>query len=123
MSNSLFVLGSCLAEAMAKPTESQKSLRLFHGTDEKHAQQILADGYLKGRETQGRSRLAPTAGYVYVTKDVMYAVGYAGAFSRWGQGCSKKRLDGTEKFLGYVFVVDASVSTDMISDEDLLGGY
>jgi hypothetical protein len=110
-----------MATAMAAPTEHHKSLTLYHGTDEEHAQKILQAGYLQGRIKQGRAQLAPVAGYVYTSKDVMYAAGYAGAYTQFGLGCNRSRKEGTEKFTAYVFVVDTAKVTDILVDEDILG--
>lgn len=109
--------------AMAAPAEHHKSLLLYHGTtdEENFAQDILKCGYLQGRIVQGRAQQAPVAGYVYTSKDVMYAAGYAGVYLNFGLGCTKKRRQGLEKFTGYVFVVDASAATDILVDEDVLG--
>lgn len=109
--------------AMAAPAEHHKSLLLYHGTtdEESFAQDILKCGYLQGRIVQGRAQQAPVAGYVYTSKDVMYAAGYAGVYTSWGLGCTQKRREGHEQFTGYVFVVDASAASDILVDEDVLG--
>lgn len=106
---------------MAAPLDEHRSFVLYHGTDEEHAKDILATGHLKGRIVQGRAEQAPVAGYVYTSKDVMYAAGYAGAYSEWGSGSRSERINGTAHFTAYIFVVDSSKITDVLVDEDVLG--
>lgn len=108
-----------LVYEMAMPTEEHKGYKLYHGTDEKHAKEILQTGMLKGRLVQGRAQQAPVAGYVYTSKDIMYAAGYAGAFVQWGDGCRYR--DCKLPSPAYVFVVDSSKITDVLVDEDILG--
>lgn len=104
---------------MAAPLESHQGYKLYHGTDEAHAIQILQTGTLKGHLVQGRAQQAPVAGYVYTSKDVIYAAGYAGAYTQWGLGSRYK--DGNLPKPAYVFVVDSSKITDVLVDEDILG--
>lgn len=107
----------------AQPLAAHANMLLYHGTDEAHAKDILKRGILVGRLTQGRAQQAPRAGYVYVSKDIMYAAGYAGAYTQWGNGCRAERRNGAEKFTAYVFVVDTAAAGDIIVDEDVLGEY
>lgn len=104
---------------MAKPTEYHLNTKLYHGTSEENAKEILQSGYLKGRLVQGRAQQAPLAGYVYVTKDVTYAAGYAGAYRSWGSG--SRYREGELPYTAYVFVIDSSKISEVLVDEDVLG--
>lgn len=106
---------------MAAPLSHHKEYTLYHGTDEKSAREIIQSGNLRGRIVQGKKQLDPVAGYVYTSKDLMYAVGYAGAYTEWGYGSSQKRKNGTEDFTAYIFVVDQNDVKDILVDEDSLG--
>ena len=109
----------------------------YHGTALwRDAQSIIANG-LKPPEistTKTRTNLAPQKGYVYLTPNLRYAIGYAIGFRMMENDRLKLRIpyEGNEqKFkwvtkehgrYGFVFKVNAStIQKDLQPDEDVVG--
>lgn len=104
----------------AAPTDEMRARVFYHGTsDTASAEAILREGF-RGRETQGRSHLAPVQGRVYFTPDIHYAIIYA-----LGGDFSHAMLEGKDFSdpYGYVFIIRGSDLIDIQPDEDSVGKW
>jgi hypothetical protein len=102
---------------MAAPTDDHKKMTFYHGvSDESVAHQILKDGHLKGRDTQGRGHLAPMKGHTYVTPHLHYAQIYA--LGGDTAGSDHHRIPSE---YGHIFGVSGHHLKDIHPDEDSLG--
>lgn len=106
---------------MPMPTPEMRSQRYYHGTKTTAAAEgILANG-LKGVEIQGRGKLDPVAGRVYMTPSIEYATIYALGGVMMGHEYFGRDL-AAEPY-GYVFVISGDVLGDVQPDEDSIGEF
>lgn len=107
----------------AAPTDDMRGRRYYHGTARSDAaESIMRTGIQPGAIQQGRGRLDPVAGKVYVTPSIEYACIYA----LGGVGMGVKMSDGwinKNGPYGYVFVIDGNDLGDVQPDEDSIGDW
>jgi hypothetical protein len=107
----------------APPTDEVKATRYYHGTKtEAAAVKIMQEGIQPGSITQGRGKLDPVAGKVYVTPSIEYACIYALGGIMMGHTISDGWITKDGRY-GYVFVVNGSDLTDIQPDEDSIGEW
>jgi hypothetical protein len=110
----------------AAPDDVMRGNVFYHGVASTMAAEAIMVEGLKGQETQGKGKLAPVAGKVYLTSDISYALHYAlgGNYQHAMQeaaGDFKSDLR-TDPY-GYLFVIKGSDLKDVQPDEDSIGEW
>jgi hypothetical protein len=104
------------------PTDQMRSTTFYHGTGGTvNAKAIMKQG-LKGRETQGKSHLAPVAGKAYLSQDLRYAIIYALGGDYLGHATPKFATESGDPY-GYLFVVKGDSLETAQPDEDSVGQF
>jgi hypothetical protein len=104
----------------ALPTQAMRDSRYYHGTTSTAAALAIMQQGLKGQESQGRGKMAPVVGRVYLTPHIDYAIIYA-----LGGDYKSSMLEAKDYSdpYGYVFVVKGADLVDVQPDEDSVGEW
>ena len=97
----------------------------FHGcSTESAVRSILDQGHLIGRDTQGKSQLAPIVGRVYLSRSAYYAGIYALGGDMFGHSQSEERMAKKGR-TGTLFAIDTASlpMAQALPDEDFVGSF
>ncbi len=103
---------------IAAPPDSLPQPVYFHGSSKEDGiSDIFAEG-LEGRDVQGKGKMAPVKGGVYLSPDFRYAMIYA--IGGVIMGSSFRELPESEQY-GFIYTVPKKSLQDVHPDEDSLG--
>jgi len=108
----------------AAPTDNIRGTVFYHGTPKAAAAKAIMKQGLKGADIQGKGKMAPVAGRVYMTNQLRYAITYAMGGDYMGHKLSDHFAEkhAAEPY-GYLFVLDGSSLEDVQPDEDSVGEF